>query len=335
MLYNAFVYEQLERENDMVKEKKVKDPNEIRIAAKALAELNMPDFDPQLFWVKSKMKFKTPFGIFPGIFSTLDKYQKDLATLNRTFKGQFPTWICGDIAEAIPCPHWSKFCFTDEETGITVSGAMDDCFLKKDGFLLISDNKLAKVTDTQDKLRPLYEAQLNIYATIAKKIGLGEASELQLVYHEPVTTGIDTTEDFDKIYLGDEYLLKFNPKVIEILLDSGLTSRLLRKAKEILSMDYPPEALDGKISKDLELVLEMAKAYQDGMSRRPAPVPVVEVPKFKKVNVSFRGAVVGAVNVSIESGKDEIQKVISEDPLLPMVCPEMYNEPELVSWSDA
>ena len=244
-----------------------KKEGEIRIGAKALAELAMPDFDPQAFWVKSKVGFKTPFGIFPGIFSTLDKYQKTITSYAFARKGHWPPWVCGDIESSVPCPHWSKFCFTDEETGITVSGAMDDCYKLSDGTLLISDNKLAMHTDTQDKLLPLYEAQLNIYAEICRLTGIGNASKLLLVYHEPVVS-FEGEWGFDFLYRGNDYLLRFDPKVVEITLKPNLTAELLVKAKELMTMEFPPEPRDGRIGKDVELVLSMARAYNDAMLQR-------------------------------------------------------------------
>lgn len=310
---------------------KKKNTDELRIAAKALGELNMPDFCPQTFWVKSKTKFKTPFSIFPGIFSTLDKYQKDITSFSHIYRGQWPTWICGDIEEQVACPHWSKFFYVDEETGIIVSGAMDECFRLVGDTLLISDNKLAKFTENQDKLRPMYDAQLNAYAEIAERTNMGKVSKIQLVYHEPMTN-LDK-DQFDRMFAQDGYLLRFAPKYLEVKRDPELVPRLLRKAKEILSMETPPEPFEGKISKDLELVLAMAKAYHDGMAKRNEPAVVVEpVPVRNLLRVLFYGNFIGGISVPAELDVEGIRKAICEDPIIQLYHSDAIEKPEGISW---
>ena len=315
---------------------KKKNTDELRIAAKTLGELNMPDFCPQLFWVKSKTKFKTPFSIFPGIFSTLDKYQKDITSFSHVYRGQWPSWICGDIKDIVPCPHWSKFCYTDEETGITVSGAMDECFLMVDETLLISDNKLAKFTENQDKLRPMYDAQLNAYAEIAERTGLGKVSKIQLIYHEPMTN-LDK-DQFDRMFAGDGYLLRFAPKYLEVKRDPELIPRLLRRAKEILSSPTPPEPLDGKISKDLELVLAMAKAYNEaqiaknlqgdsGLVGTAEPVPARTL-----LRVMYEGTFIAGVTVEDGLDTEGIRKAICEDPIIQMYNQNAVDNPNGITW---
>lgn len=235
-----------------------KDTTELKISAKTLGELNMEDFDRAEFWLKFQVGFKVPFSIFPGIFSTFDKYQKDLAKAEYDKNQKWPFWINGDISHQIKCPHWSKFRYTDETTGITLSGAMDECFAFKDGTLLISDNKVAKYTDSQDKLMPMYEAQLNGYAEICEHTGMGIVSKLQLVYHEPISS-IETLEN---ILLQDKYTLYFQPKVVEVERNKELVPKLLGIAKEIISSPVMPQSIDGKLSKDMELFISMKDAFE-------------------------------------------------------------------------
>lgn len=324
--------------------KKKKDPNEIRISAKNLGELNMPDFDPQGFWLKNKVSNRIPFSIFPGIFSTLDKYQKDITSFLNVYNGKWPTWVCGDIAEQVVCPHWSKFFYVDEETGIIVSGAMDECFRLTDDTLLISDNKLAKYTEGQDRLLPMYLTQLNAYADIAEKTGLGKVSALQLVYHEPIT-GL-SKDEFDKYYIGESYLLRFTPKVVEIPRDPELVPRLLRKAKAILSSPTLPEPAEGRISKDMELFKAMYDAYQKGQGQPVATTPELQSektpeepseglhPKTKRLKVSCDGKFLAGVNVPITADKQEIMDAISEDPLVQMALPDMDKKTYHLTWTE-
>jgi hypothetical protein len=50
-------------------------PDSLRISAKNLGALALPDFCPRCFWLKSRTKV-LPFQIFPGIFSSIDSYTK-------------------------------------------------------------------------------------------------------------------------------------------------------------------------------------------------------------------------------------------------------------------
>jgi hypothetical protein len=279
----------------------------LRISAKALGELAMPNFDPQVFWVKSRARFKTPFNIFPGIFSTLDKHQKSITIKSKELTGSWPTWI-GDVKEYVSCPHWSTFNFTDEETGIIVSGAMDECFRLQDDSLLISDNKLAMHTGRQDDLMPMYEVQLNAYADICERTDLGVASRLQLVYHEPMVE-FASDDVFKKLFFSDRYMLRFKPKVVEIKRDRSLVPGLLKKAKGIISLAKPPSPLNERISNDLEIVLAMAKAYNDGMAIPPAPKPET----LMKIKAQVNGVEVTTLEVPVGSSAGDVEKAAAED----------------------
>lgn len=49
---------------------------QIRISAKNLGAVALPDFCPRCFWIKLKLHNRLPFQIFPGIFSSIDSYNK-------------------------------------------------------------------------------------------------------------------------------------------------------------------------------------------------------------------------------------------------------------------
>lgn len=48
---------------------------DLRISAKALGELALPDFCLRCFWLKLHAR-RLPFQIFPGIFRSIDVYTK-------------------------------------------------------------------------------------------------------------------------------------------------------------------------------------------------------------------------------------------------------------------
>jgi len=211
----------------------MKNKTETRISGKVLAKLNMPDFCPRCFWIQHRAK-SLPWQLFPGIFSSIDAYTKKVMHSYLDNNSTPPPWIPEgkEVKGYLPTPHWSKFKRLDPQTGITVSGAMDDLFVCGNGSHLIPDYKTAKYTEGQDKLLPMYEAQLNSYGWVHEA---GNAVDsLWLVYCEPAT---DICAGHDKIGFD----LPFTYRAIEIKKDNDLVPSLLVKASGIISQDKPPQ----------------------------------------------------------------------------------------------
>ena len=61
----------------------------------------------------------------------------------------------------------------------------DDIFIMADGRFFIVDYKTARFTENQDKLIGMYRVQLNGYAYIFEKLGMGMVGGLGLCYYEP------------------------------------------------------------------------------------------------------------------------------------------------------
>ena len=81
--------------------------NQIRISAKNLGALAMPDFCPRCFWLKLRMENKLPFQIFPGIFSSIDSYTKNIVHSWFDTHGCCPVWLSelGEIKGYVNPPH--------------------------------------------------------------------------------------------------------------------------------------------------------------------------------------------------------------------------------------
>lgn len=213
---------------------------EIRISAKVLAALNMPEACPRCFWVEHHMKL--PYQIFPGIFMSIDAYTKKAIHAYFDQNGVMPSWIpeLSDVVGYLKVPHWSKFKRLDPVTGITLSGVMDDCFEMKDGSRSIPDYKTAKFTASQDKLLPIYFGQLNGYRWIEEGLGF-KVSSMPLIYFEPVT---DQESCIPEIFHPSGFHMKFSAKVMQVEKDDELIPTLLVKAAEIIYLDKPPAPVD-------------------------------------------------------------------------------------------
>jgi len=139
---------------------------------------------------------------------------------------------------------------------MTLCGSPDDMFKMQDGTIKVVDYKTSKHSDGQDELLPIYETQLNSYALIAEKMGLGKVSGLQLIYFEPLT---EITGDIDDLINNDGFLMKFEAKILPVDIKVGLILPLLSRARGIYDLSKPP----GRAGcKDCKKVEEMVKCLK-------------------------------------------------------------------------
>jgi hypothetical protein len=220
--------------------------NILRISAKNLGALAMPDFCPRCFWLKMKCREGLPFQIFPGIFSSIDSYTKKVTNCCYEESRSLPVWFegFGGLRKPMAVPHHSEFFIIDPETGIRLTGVPDEIIERTDGSYFIVDYKTAKFTGTQDNLMPIYTAQLNSYAFIAERRGLSPVTGLGLIYYEPQTElQIDSLES---VQLRDGFLMRFRAKLLEITSDAERTVPcLLKRMRDICDRVRPPATREG------------------------------------------------------------------------------------------
>ena len=210
------------------------------IAAKILGELAMPEFCTRCFWIKLHAG-KLPFQIFPGIFSSIDSYTKNIVNSYFDNNGRFPSWldVLGELEGYQEPLHYSKFRISDSASGVTLQGTPDAIYKKKDGSYIIADYKTAKYTGNQDKLMPIYEVQLNAYGVIGERSGLVKpVSDLALIYMEPVT-GKDAVTDSSN-HRDDGFAMGFSANIHRVDLKPDIIPPLLDKAREIYEMESSP-----------------------------------------------------------------------------------------------
>jgi hypothetical protein len=226
----------------------------LRLSAKNLGKIAMHDFCPRCFWIEARMGFRLPFQIFPGIFSSLDSYQKKIIHAYFDRRGQLPPWL-QSLGQGKPMeiPHLSEFRYYDSTTDILLTGVPDELLQMPDNSIFIGDYKTAKFTGNQDSLLPIYTVQLNGYALITEHIGIGKVSGLGLIYFEPQTDiqGIDV----DALIDDAGFAMRFAPKIMPIELNLSMIPPLLKKARMIYDFEEPPEGRTG--CKDCGLMDEM------------------------------------------------------------------------------
>ena len=201
-------------------------------------------------WIRMHVK-PLPWQGFPGIFSSIDRYTKQIVVNYLKREGRLPPWMApafytdeGDAVEHLDPPHWSKFKATDETTGIALRGEADAIFHLADGTGAIVDYKTSRYNPDNRSQHRVYRAQLNAYAWIAQHLDFPPVSRLALAYMEPATDSetVDLAGSID----ADGFALGFRPRLIEVELDpQRLIPPLLRQAARIHALPDPPQGADG------------------------------------------------------------------------------------------
>ena len=183
-----------------------------------------------------------PWQGFPGIFSSIDRFTKQVILAHLQREGVLPRWLSGigEVTEHLDPPHWSKFQATDDSTGVTLRGEADAVFVCSDGTCAIVDYKTSRYNPDNRSQHRVYRAQLNAYAWIAGRLDFPPVSRLALAYMEPAT-GDEDIQSQDAI---DDvgFALTFRPRIVEVDLDPDrLIPPLLRRAAAIHASATPPE----------------------------------------------------------------------------------------------
>jgi len=216
-----------------------------RISAKNLGGLALPKFCPRCFWVALKLGNKLPYQIFPGIFSSIDSYNKKIVHSYFDQNKTAPNWMSdlGELVDYQNPPHHTRFNIILDEYGINLTGSPDGVFIRPDDSYYIVDYKTAKYTGTQDTLFPMYETQLNAYALIGESCGFNPVTGLALIYFEPQTD--DDTAGREDVHEDDGFIMHFGANIHEVTINKEILNPLLLRAREIYDMDEPPPSRDG------------------------------------------------------------------------------------------
>ena len=217
----------------------------LTISATKLGSYASRRFCRRCEWVRLNVR-SLPFQSFPGIFSTIDRYNKLIVQRYFDRAGALPAWLgkLGEVEAYIQPPHWSRFAIADEGTGVTLRGEADGIFKMVDGSYAIVDYKTARYTPGQEAMFRTYEAQLNAYAYIGERLQLSPVSGLSLVYMEPVTdeetAGMPHIVDEAGFSMG----LRATVVPVEVRPDE-LIPGLLEEAIRLSEMASPPPGFEG------------------------------------------------------------------------------------------
>jgi hypothetical protein len=240
-------FNRLQTELDFIDTATLADTGYLRISARTLGLLNLPEFCPGCFWLRLQVGDRFPFQIpMPGVFNTIDGFSKRVVHAIIDAGCTWPGWLpsFGHIITYTQGLHASWFYCKDRGTRIMLTGTPDDVFLIAGGSYHITDYKTAVFTDRQNELLPLYDAQVNGYAYIAARLlerdPLHPISGISLVFFEPQGKTLAGCIYAD----GPRMRFTITCKPLELRCDE-LIPPLLARAREIFEMKRPPAHVTG------------------------------------------------------------------------------------------
>lgn len=215
------------------------------ISAKDLGEFNLRRNCQRCLWIKLHLK-PLPYQSFPGIFSTIDAYNKRIVHGYFDRERQLPTWLnsLGPVESYIDPPSYHKFSISDSDVRVTLRGQADGIFKMVDGTYTIVDYKTSKYTVNQDKLMGIYKAQLNGYAYLAERLGMYPVRQLALVYMEPITD--HETASLPNVVDSGGFTMQFNATIVPVeIVHDTMIPKLMSKARDIYDTPRVPSFEEG------------------------------------------------------------------------------------------
>ncbi len=215
----------------------------ISLRCREIGWIKHSSFCPRCFWLQRKFPLQNGhpyYSPMPGMLSTLDAYIKRVVLHTFNLEKNLPEWLSEVTGDSkiykvfAKLPSWE----VKVEEKFLLKGSPDAVWQLDDGSLFIADYKVAKWSDHQESLLPLYEYQAKAYAYLAEKNGY-RVSRLALIYFEPKSEF--SPEDFVKINresLALHFVQSFKP------VDKASAEEIefiVKELGQLLLLPYPPE----------------------------------------------------------------------------------------------
>jgi hypothetical protein len=198
----------------------------------------MPGVDLCAYWYHLHLNFKHPFDIFPPIFGDFDVRQKRFTRLHLERHGELPASF-GPFAGPYTFVDVASLKLWDQPTNIIVRGEPDIVCKDDKGRLTVLDFKTSRFSKGQDPLRPLYEAQVSLYAFLLEALGRGDAARAGLVYFEPVLDESD--DDLLKTLTKKGLRQDWITTPFEFDIDRDNVRSLLSAVRKLYDLSLPPD----------------------------------------------------------------------------------------------
>jgi CRISPR/Cas system-associated exonuclease Cas4 (RecB family) len=183
----------------------------------------------------------------PGIVGQADRYFKAVVNSHLQSKGLLPSWLADALNGSFSQLNFHSVQHIEPERWeieipnlpCILVGEADAVWEFPDGRWFIADYKMASWTQTQQRLLPLYETQLNAYAYLAQRKFSKTVVGLALIYFEPE----HKIPDADLLLQRNigQMMLGFRCTVIPVTLQPvELIESLCQQVLRILSSPVPP-----------------------------------------------------------------------------------------------
>jgi hypothetical protein len=230
---------------------------EVRINARDLGQVLLDNFCERCFWFTRKFPLgqNHPFASpMPGIVSQADTYIKRVVNTHLQRTGSLPSWLIDALKNSFPDLDFRSVRFVNTvgwqfslfEARCVLAGEADAIWEFPDGRWFIADYKMASITQTQKRLLPLYQAQLNAYAYLAQQLQKKAVVGLALIYFEP-EHNVQAVNDLDLLQrTKGQMMLGFRCTVVPVNLHpTNWVEELCERVFSILSSTTPPTGKEG------------------------------------------------------------------------------------------
>jgi hypothetical protein len=230
---------------------------EVRINARDLGQVLLDNFCERCFWFTRKFPLgqNHPFASpMPGIVSQADTYIKRVVNTHLQRTGSLPSWLIDALKNSFPGLDFCSVRFVNTvgwqfslfEARCVLAGEADAIWEFPDGRWFIADYKMASITQTQKRLLPLYQAQLNAYAYLAQQLQKKAVVGLALIYFEP-EHNVQAVNDLDLLQrTKGQMMLGFRCTVVPVNLHpTNWVEELCERVFSILSSTTPPTGKEG------------------------------------------------------------------------------------------
>lgn len=197
---------------------------------------------PRCFYLDNKLGTKRPGFPSFNLNIAVDELFKKEFDVHRANGTQHPIMSKYQI-DAVPFQHknlntwrdnFSGITHTHESTGLTISGAVDDIWVKPNGTLIVIDYKSTSKTGTIETLgdspwEQQYTRQLGVYRWLLEQNGFEVDTTAYLVY-------ANADKELDAF---DDKLI-FETTLVSVLTDTGWIEQTLLDIKQCLESDSLP-----------------------------------------------------------------------------------------------
>lgn len=186
---------------------------------------------PRCFWLHINKGIHRPRGIFPSLPGGMDGVIKDYYD---GYRGSLPPEIVGKVAGKLfsdkqVLTKWRNWRtgleYTDEETGATLFGALDDCLVDGDHYVPL-DYKTRGSAPKEGTSEGYYGNQLNCYTLLLKENNYPVNGFGYLVYYYPKA-------------VKENGIVQFDVYPVQLKTDAEVARKTFKDAVALLSGPEP------------------------------------------------------------------------------------------------